>query len=304
MSRITKRRWFKVLLVVAGTVAVGGLALLRYGVMHSGSKVPVEPFRIAGNLYYVGAADVTAFLLTGREGHVVIDGGYPRNAPTIIAGIAKLGFKVTDVKVLVNSHAHLDHAGGLKALQEASDAKLWVSERDADFVAHGGAGLPSIWPVRFLEWTGLLRFPAPHIDHTFKDGDTIRVGPVELVGNVTAGHTPGCTSWSFTVRDGDRELRAVNICSLTLQGASLVEPEAYPGIRADFEHSFRTLRSLRADIFLATHTEWFSLQRKLSERATAQNPADPFIDPDGYIRFVDSAEQDFRELLAKQQRRP
>ncbi len=304
MSRLTKRRWFKVLLGVAATLAVGALSLLRYGVLHSGSKVPVEPFRIAGNLYYVGAADVTAFLLTGPEGHVVIDGGYPRNAPTIIAGISKLGFNIADVKVLVNSHAHLDHAGGLKALQEASGATLWVSEPDADYVAQGGAGIPDIWPLRFLLWTGLFRFPAPHVDHTFNDGDTIRVGPIKLVGNVTAGHTPGCTSWSFTVRDGDRDLRAVDICSLTLQGASLVKPEAYPGIRADYERSLATLRRLRADIFLATHTEWFDLQRKLGERAVATNPADPFIDRDGYRRFIDSAEKDFRELLATQQRRP
>ncbi|MEO5800140.1 MAG: subclass B3 metallo-beta-lactamase, partial [Gemmatimonadales bacterium] len=106
------------------------------------------------------------------------------------------------------------------------------------------------------------------------------------------------------VREDNRELRAVDICSLTTQGASLVEPEAYPGIRADFEHSFSRLRNLRADIFLATHTEWFSLQRKLRERATAQKPADPFIDPDGYIRFVDSSEKEFREVLAKQRLLP
>ena len=304
MGRLIERRWFKVLLGVSATLAVGALSLLRYGVLQSGSKVPIEPFRIAGNLYYVGAADVSAFLLTGPAGHVVIDGGYPRNAPTIIAGIAKLGFKITDVKVLVNSHAHLDHGGGLKALQDASGAMLWVSKPDADFVAHGGAGLPEIWPLRFLLWTGLFRFPAPRVDHTFNDGDTIRVGPIELVGNVTAGHTPGCTSWSFIVRDGDRDLRAVDVCSLTLQGASLIAPEAYPGIRADYEHSFATLRSLRADMFLASHTEWFDLHRKLGERAGATNPADPFIDRDGYLRFIDSAEKDFRELLAKQQRRP
>ena len=283
---------------------MAALSLLRYGVLHSGSSVPVEPFRIAGNLYYVGAEDVSAFLLTGPQGHVVIDGGYPRNAPTIIAGISKLGFNISDVKVLLNSHAHLDHAGGLKALQEASGASLWVSNADADFVAHGGAGLPEIWPLKFLMWTRLFRFPAPHVDHTFRDGDTIRVGPIALVGNVTAGHTPGCTSWSFTVRDGDRDLRVVDICSLTLQGGSLVPPEKYPGIRADYERSFATLRRMRADIFLATHTEWFELQRKQRARAGAENPADPFIDPDGYLRFIDSAEKDFRDLLATQLRRP
>ena len=121
----------------------------------------------------------------------------------------------------------------------------------------------------------------------------------------TAGHTRGCTSWSFPVRDGDRELLAVSICSLTLfPFVSLVEPEAYPGIRSDFERSFSTLRSLPADIFLASHANWFSMDRKRRERADAEDPAEPFIDPDGYLGYIDRAEERFRKVLAEQQGRP
>ncbi len=301
MLHFIKRRRRAVLLGAAITLVVVAGIQWRAAIKRNRS-VPDEPFRIAGNLYYVGATGITAFLLTGPEGHVLIDGGYPETAPLIMASIAKLGFDIADVKVLLNSHAHSDHAGGLRALQEASGAELWISEGDADVIAAGGAGDRTLGPLRFLGFLGLGRFPAPRVDHRFKDGATIRLGPLTLTAHVTAGHTPGCTSWSFPVHDGDRELLAVDICSLTLLPfVSLVEPETYPGIRSDFERSFSVLRSLPADIFLASHASWFSMERKLLERSDAGNPAEPFIDRAGYLSFIDRAEERFREALANQQ---
>lgn len=301
MRRFIKRRWLAVLLGVAVALVVVPGTLWRSAIKRNRS-IPDEPFRIAGNLYYVGHTGVTAFLLTGPEGHVLIDGGYPEHGPLIIESIAKLGFDIADVEVLLNSHAHSDHAGGLRDLQEASGAELWVSEGDAEVMAAGGAGDPALGPLRFPGLLGGLRFPAPRIDHRFKDGEVIRVGPIELTAHVTAGHTRGCTSWSFPVRDGERELLAVSICSLTLLPfVSLVEPESYPGIRADFERSFRTLRGLPTDIFLASHSLWFDLDRKRRAQAEAGNPADPFIDREGYLAFIERAELRFRERLADQQ---
>jgi len=303
MWHFIKRHRRVVLLGAAAALVVAAGTQWRAAISR-GRSVPDEPFRIAGNLYYVGATGVTAFLLTGPEGHVLIDGGYPETAPLIIASIAKLGFDIADVKVLLNSHAHSDHAGGLRALQEASGAELWVSEGDTDVMAAGRhAGDPALGPLRVLGVLGLGRFPAPRIDHRLEDGETIRLGPLALTAHVTAGHTRGCTSWSFPVRDGDRELLAVSICSLTLfPFVSLVEREAYPGIRSDFERSFSTLRSLPADIFLASHANWFSMYRKRRERAYAEDPAEPFIDRDGYLSFIDRAEERFREALADQLR--
>ena len=199
MRQLIKRRRLVILLGAAVTLVLVLGTVWRSAIKRNRS-VPDEPFQIAGNLYYVGSTGVTAFLLTGPEGHVLIDGGYPETAPLIMASIAKLGFKIADVKVLLNTHAHSDHAGGLRALQEASGAKLWISEGDSDVMAAGGAGDRAL-------------------------------GPLALTAHVTAGHTRGCTSWSFPVRDGDRELLAVDICSLTLfPFVSLVEPEAYRGI--------------------------------------------------------------------------
>ena len=259
-------------------------------------SIPDEPFQIAGNLYYVGSTGITAFLLTGPEGHVLIDGGYPETAPLIIGSMARLGFDIRDVKVLLNSHAHFDHAAGLRELQEASGAELWISEGDASMIAAGGRGDRGFGPLRFL---GLGRFPPARVDHTIGDGDTVRVGPIELTAHVTAGHTPGCTSWSFSVRDAGRELRAVSICSLTLLPfMNFARDKPYPGIRADFERSFRTLRSLPVDIFLGSHGSFFDLARKRQERATASDPVEPFIDPEGYIKHIDRAEARFRDALA------
>lgn len=301
MRHLTKRQWLAVLVGGALVLAVVMGPLLRSAAKRNRS-IPDEPFRIAGNLYYVGHAGVTAFLITGPEGHVLIDGGYPEHGPLIIESIAKLGFDIRDVEVLLNSHAHSDHAGGLRDLQEASDAELWVSEGDAKVMAAGGAGDPARpAPLRFLARLGGLRFDAPRVDRRFEDGETVRVGPIELTAHVTAGHTRGCTSWSFPVRVGERELLAVNICSLTLfPFVSLVEPEAYPGIRADFERSFRTLRALPADIFLASHSRWFGLDGKRRAEAEA-DPRNPFIDREGYLDFIDQAERRFREQLSDQQ---
>ena len=278
------------------------LGLLWRSAIKRNRSVPDAPFRIAGNLYYVGSTGVTAFLLTGPEGHVLIDGGYPETAPLIIGSIAKLGFTIKDVKVLLNSHAHFDHAGGLRELQQASGAQLWISEGDAPIIAAGGAGDRATYgPLRFL---GFGRFPAPRVDHRFKDGDTVRVGPIALTAHVTAGHTPGCTSWSFPVRDRERDLLVVDVCSLTLLPfMKFMAPESYPGIRADFERSFQTLRTLPADIFLGSHGSFFDLYRKRDARAKAADPAEPFIDREGYRRFIDQAEKRFQGELADQERR-
>src|SRR5690349_23138179 len=139
MRRLSRKPWRWIFLGAAGAIVVILGSLWRSAIRRNRS-IPDEPFQIAGNLYYVGSTGVTAFLLTGPEGHVLIDGGYPETAPLIIGSIAKLGFSIKDVKVLLNSHAHSDHAGGLRELQQASGAQLWISEGDAPVIEAGGAG--------------------------------------------------------------------------------------------------------------------------------------------------------------------
>lgn len=297
-----KSRLGVVLLALLAVVAVVLFGRWREATLHGGQK-PAEPFRIAGNLYYVGANDVTAFLITGPAGHVLIDGGYPGTPPLIRASIAKLGFDIRDVRVLLNSHSHYDHAGGLAELQKASGAQLWISDRDAPIVASGGLDDPTLGPLKILMLLGITRYPAPRVDHRFADGDTIRLGPLALVAHVTAGHTPGCTSWSFPVRDGDRTLIVVHAGSLKLPPfIHLADPQKPPGIRTDFERTFRMLRALPADIFITSHAREFGRYRKFQARDSTKSPVDPFIDRQGYRDYIDQGEADFRTELAKQQR--
>src|SRR5262245_41437418 len=255
-----------------------------------GGQPPAEPFRIAGNFYYVGANDISAFLITGPEGHVLLDGGYPTTATMIMGSIAKLGFDIKDVKVLLNSEPHPDHAGGLTVLQQASGAQLWASEASADVLSSGGDDPDLVLPLRALIWIGVLGYPPPKVDHRFRDGDTIRVGPIALTAHVTAGHTRGCTSWSFPVRDGDRMLNVVSACDLGVLATS-----RYPEQEADRECSIRVLRGLPADIWVTCHARWWGRYRKFVASTTAKNPTDAFIDPEGYRAYIDAAEAELRQ---------
>ena len=290
MSRFLTRR--RVLVFVAGVAFLLATVLGRAWKASGdrGGQQPVEPFRLAGNLYYVGANDATSFLITGPEGHILLDGGYPGTAAMIMTSIARLGFDIKDVKVLLNSDPHRDHAGGLAALQQASGAELWASEASAGTLSSGGDDPDIFLLFRPLVWTGLAGYPAVRVGHRFKDGETIRVGPIAVTAHVTGGHTRGCTSWSFIVRDGQRDLNVVSVCSLVTLAMS-----RYPGQREDFERTFRVLRSLPVDIWVAEHARLFGRYRKFAARETAKNAADPFIDPDGYRAFLDSAEAEFRK---------
>lgn len=287
-SRSTRRRW----LVVGLSLAVVAFAFLfRAWKANSarGGQQYAEPFRIAGNLYYVGANDVASFLITGPEGHVLIDGGYPGTAPMIEASIAKLGFRIRDVKVLLNSEPHLDHAGGLAALQQASGAELWASAPSAHTIETGGDDPDILLPLRVLMWMRVIGYPPARVDHRVRDGDTVRVGPIALVAHITGGHTRGCTTWTFPVRDGDRVLNVVSACSLVMLGGS-----RYPEQRADFERTFRVLRGLPADIWVTSHARLWDRYRKFVARDTARDPAAPFIDPAGYRAYIDSGEARLR----------
>ncbi|WP_337171316.1 subclass B3 metallo-beta-lactamase [Gemmatimonas aurantiaca] len=254
-----------------------------------GGQQPAEPFRIAGNFYYVGANDVAAFLIAGPEGHVLIDGGYPGTAPMIIASIAKLGFDIRDVKVLLNSEPHHDHAGGLAALQQASGATLWASAASADVIEAGGDDVDLPWPLRALFRARILGYPVARVDHRLVDGDMVRVGPIVLTAHITGGHTRGCTSWSLPVHDGERVLQVVSACSLVKLGIG-----GYPEQDADFERSFVVLRALPADIWVSSHARLWGRYRKFAARDSVTDPVTPFIDPVGYRAYVDSAEARFR----------
>lgn len=287
MSLVTKRRIGIAVLAVVAMLAL----LFPWWKENSnrGGQLPAEPFRIAGNLYYVGANDATAFLVTGPEGHLLIDGGYPGTAPMIVESITKLGFDIADVEVLLNSDPHSDHAGGLAALQRASGAKVLASEASAYSLRTGGDDPDIFLPLRLLLRARIIGFPSVRVDGAIKDAETIRVGPVAVTAHITGGHTRGCTSYSFTVQDGDRTLNVVSACSLVVLGVL-----RYPEQQADLTRTFSVLRGLPVDIWVTSHARLWNRYQKFVASDTAADPVAAFIDPAGYRAYVDSAEARLR----------
>lgn len=237
---------------------------------------PVEPFRIAGNIYYVGASDVTSYLITTPKGNILIDSGFIETVPQITANIVRLGFKVEDVKILLNSHAHYDHASGLAQLRRLTKAKLLVSRPDFDLLARGGKGDPN-YGDRFS-------FEGVRADATFRDGKKVKLGGVTLTANITAGHTPGCTTWTTETVENGKRFSAIFVCSTSAPGYDLVKNERYPAIYSDYQATFARLEKLRPDIFLSAHGGQFDLLGKIERMKRGERNV--FVDPDGYLRYL------------------
>ena len=288
MSRFSKRSRIAVPAVLAILVALI-FAGRRMNERKIGGQGVAEPFRIAGNFYYVGATDASAFLITGPEGHIVIDAGYPTTAQLVMASIAKLGFNIKDVKILLNSEPHPDHGGGLVVLQQASGAKLYASEPSAYSLTHGGDDPDIVLPVRALLRLGLVGYPSARVDHVIKDGETVRVGPLAVTAHITPGHTRGCTSWSFPVQDNGRVLNVVSVCDVERLGTI-----RYAEQDSDVLRSIRFLRTLPADVWVTNHAREWGRYRKFVASKTAKDPVQPFIDPAGYRALLDSGEARLR----------
>jgi metallo-beta-lactamase class B len=269
---------------------------------------PVEPFKIIGNVWYVGASDITSFLITTPEGHVLIDGGFVETAPQILANIRKLGFRPEDVKVLLNSHAHFDHAGGLAELKQATGAKMIASAEDAVQLERGGKG--------DFAFDDKYAFPPVKVDRVVADGDTVELGGTTLVAHLTPGHTKGCTTWTMRVGPAPG-LAVVFLCSVSVPGYQLVDNPRWPGIVEAYESTFRKLEALPCDVFLAPHGSFFDLEAKrrralmgmsMGGRGPAKGPAggagpaNPFVDPQGYRDHLAKMEQAFRAELERQRR--
>jgi len=254
---------------------------------------PVPPFQIVGNLYYVGATEIGSFLITTRQGHILLDGGFVETAPQIERNIAQLGFKLEDVKMLLNSHAHFDHAGGLAELKQKTGAKFIASARDAELLRAGGHG-----DFRFGD---TLAFPPVAVDHIIGDGESIELGDQRLIAWMTPGHTKGNTTWTTKISDGAKSYDVVFAGSPTVLDYQLVGKESYPGIAADYERTFAVLKKLHCDIFLSDHGSFFSFLEKRERLARGEKP-NPFIDPDGYKRFVVQFENEFHQKLEAQKK--
>jgi metallo-beta-lactamase class B len=240
---------------------------------------PVKPFRIAGNLYYVGASDITSYLITTPKGHILLDGGFVETASMILANIRTLGFDPKDVRILLSSHAHYDHAGGLAELKRATGATFYASRREIPLLARGGVDDPQFGD----------RFPFPPIyaDRILEDGSRVSLGGVTLVAHMTPGHTPGCTTW--TTRIGKRDVVFVGSPSVP-PSYRLANNPRYPNAIEDYRAQFRTLKSLGCDVFLASHGSFFGLEEMIAGKKS-------WAGCDAYHSFVETSERRFEDRV-------
>jgi metallo-beta-lactamase class B len=254
---------------------------------------PHVPFRVIGNVYYVGSKDLASYLITTSEGLILINSNLTSSVPSIRKNIETLGFHFKDVKILLISHAHWDHAAGSAEIRRLTGAKYMVMDADVSSIESGGK---TDFHYGSIDSS---HFPATKVDRVLHDGDEVKLGSVVLVAHKTPGHTKGCTTWTIRLREDAKAYNVVIVGSPNVNtGYKLVGNAEYPTIAQDYELTFRTLKGLPCDVFLGAHGAYFGMDAKFPRMKPGA--ANPFVDPAGYSSYVAEREQAFRTELAKQ----
>lgn len=251
---------------------------------------PFEPFQLIGNIYYVGTDGIAVYIIKTSQGLILMDTAVPQVTGQIKDNIAKLGFKLTDIKYIVNSHAHFDHTGGFAEIKKDTGAELIAGVRDKPLLEGG------YYPGD--EHNADLSFPPVKVDRAVKEGDKVTLGDTTLTAHEMPGHSPGCTSWEMTVKDGDANRDVLFFCSGTVALNKLVGHPTYPGIVEDYRATFAKAKAMHPDVLLGPHPEVYNMQEK---RAQMKDGApNPFVKPGELATYVAGLEQDFDKQLAKQ----
>ena len=245
---------------------------------------PFPAHKVIGNVYFVGTAELGSYLITTPAGHILINSDFETTVPIIRASVEKLGFKFNDIKILLGSHAHGDHMEGDALVKEFTGAKVMAMEQD----------VPALRKMK----PGGKEHP---IDRILKDGDEVKLGGTTLVAHLTAGHTKGCTSWTLKTQEGGKTYDVIILGSIGVNpGYILVNNKEYPQIADDYVRSFKTLRAMHVDVFLAAHGSFYDLNGKYPK--LAEGGANPFIDPAGFRAHIDLKEKEFYTELEKQKK--
>lgn len=258
-------------------------------------RAPVPPRHLLADIYYVGAIGVSSFLITTPEGHFLLDTGFDDTVPIIRRGVEQLGFKLTDIKIILSSHAHIDHVGGHALMQKLTGAKIYASAGDARALESGGADDYIQWPKDTIVYTPVKP------DHILADGERVTLGGVTLTAHLTPGHTRGATTWTMDAPVDGRTQHIVFFSSATINpGTRLVNNPLFPDFVAQFEASFVKWKALLCDIYFAPHGGQFAMAEKFAKLDAGAQP-NPFIDPDGWKKLIAGAEKAFHEQLAAEQ---
>lgn len=259
----------------------------------AGWKAPVPPRQLIANVYYVGATGVSSFLITTPEGHILLDTGFVDTVPLILRSVETLGFRLSDVRLLLSSHAHIDHTGGHALMKQLTGARVIASAEDARLLASGGREDFGPLPPEAMQ------YEAVQVDQIVADREAVTLGGVTLVAQLTPGHTRGATTWTMEVRDGERSYHVVFFSSASINpGTKLRDNPAYPTLIADYEHTFARLQELRCDIFFAPHGGQFAMAEKFAQQDKDAGAPRAFIDPAGWRELIATSEKNFRTELA------
>lgn len=253
-------------------------------------NTPFEPFKLIGNIYYVGTDGIAVYVIQSSQGLILMDTALPEATSQIKANMAKLGFKVTDIKYILNTHAHFDHTGGFAEMKKDSGAQLAAGTKDVPLLEGG------YYPGD--EKNADLAFPAVKVDRPMNEGDKITLGDITLTAHATPGHSPGCTSWEMKVKDGNVERDVLFFCSGSVALNKLVGHPTHPGIVEDYRNTFAKVKAMKPDVLLGPHPEVYGMQDKRAQmRDGAPNP---FVKPGELATYIATLEKDFDVQLAKQ----
>jgi metallo-beta-lactamase class B len=276
--------------MAADSPLVPGFTNAALNKMFQSWNQPFKPLRIIGNIYYVGASGVSSWLITSPEGHVLIDTGFEQTVPLIRDNVKKLGFRLEDIKLILASHAHVDHTGGHAMFKEMTGARIVMSEADAALLASGGK-------TDFLD--ELMPYRPAKADQIVRDSQQIKLGRIALTVHLTPGHTKGCTTWTTVAEEKGKAYNVVFFGSTTVL-TKLVNNPKYPDIARDYAATFRKLKALPCDVFLAPHASFFGLEDKARRVAEGADP-NPFVDPKAFSEYINNAEQNFLKQMEKEQ---
>jgi len=255
---------------------------------------PFPPFRMIANVYWVGTYDLSTYLITTPQGHILINTGLSETVSQIKAGVEQLGFKLSDVKILTATHGHFDHVAGLAELKRLTGARVMMSEQDAELLESGAKS-----DFRFGDDPG-ARFEAVKVDRRLKNGDKIELGGVTLIAHHHPGHTKGATSFTFDFRENNKTYRVgiMNMPGIN-PGVRVSGIPKFPKIAQAYASTFQAQKEMKIDVWLASHAAQFEMHRKY-QPGDAYDP-DRFVDPQGFQAAVARLEKLYRDHLAKEQ---
>jgi metallo-beta-lactamase class B len=253
---------------------------------------PVKAFRMISNIHYVGTNFLACYLITTPAGHILIDTGMQESGPLVRANIEALGFKLSEIKIILSSHSHFDHVAGHADMKAATGAQVYALEADAVILESGGA----------KSFNPLTPYKPVKVDKSLKDGEVVRLGNAALTAHLTPGHTEGNTTWTTTVEEGGKKYDVVFVGSMSINpGVRMVNNAKWPKIDEAYARSFQVLKSLPCDVFLGPHGVFFDIEKKMSLMTNGAK-SNPFIDPEGYRNYIASYEKSYRDQILQEER--